>query len=130
MLRLGSGGNTPCSSPPGQGLLAPGLVSSTPGRRAGLHTGAAVARRQHSQEGSPGLGPQDGTLASAAAHAASALLQDIHRPGDPSGTPVHGKRKRVAGRDDVPPERPQRPKLSEVLMRRHRMAALESDALA
>jgi hypothetical protein len=54
---------------------------------------------------------------------------DVHRPGDASATPVHGKRKRASGQDVTPPERPQRPKLSEVLMRRHRMAALESDQL-
>ena len=126
LLRLGSGANTPCSSPPGQALLAP--VASTPSRRTPLHTGGA-GRRHHSHGGSPPLGPQDGTLASAAAHAASAMLHDIHRPGDASATPVHGKRKRASGRDDTPPERPQRPKLSEVLMRRHRMAALESDQL-
>ena len=64
------------------------------------------------------------SLAAAAAAAAASLRL---APSGGDGTPVGGKRKRDGS--GSPPERPVRPRLSELLSRRHRELALEHDQL-
>jgi len=78
--------------------------------------------------------PHTISLASVAARAAAALLAGAEQHmggagGDGTVTPVSGKRKR-SHLGGAPPERPQRPRLSEVLMRRARQEALQEDRLA